>query len=158
VAHISVSDAQAYATPRKLDLGTSLDGDLENSVATQVLAQLHSAYNTTTWVDESTTPVLVQSIIGMYYVAWYYQRTYAEDTGTATYADRLLRWAQMLINGILNGNTVLVDVVTPATGDRSEPAFYPNDQSSATKPENLDINDPERGSVGPAYFTMGQVF
>jgi hypothetical protein len=94
----------------------------------------------------------------MYYVAWLYQRTYAEDTGTATYADRLLRWAQMLINGILNGNTVLVDVVTPATGDRSEPAFYPNDQSSATKPENLDINDPERGSVGPAYFTMGQVF
>jgi hypothetical protein len=157
VAHISVSDAQAYATPRKLDLGTSLDGDLENSVATQVLAQLHSAYNTTTWVDESTTPVLVQSIIGMYYVAWYYQRTYAEDTGTATYADRLLRWAQMLINGILAGNTALVDVPV-GSSTYGEAAFYPNDQSSRTDPNNLDITDPERGSVGPAYFTMGQVF
>jgi hypothetical protein len=157
VARISVSDAQAYATPRKLDLGTSLDGDLEASVATQVLAQVQSAYDTATWVDESTTPALIQSIIGMYYVAWYYQRTYAEDTGTATYADRLLRWAQMLINGILAGNIALTDAPADAT-PYGTPAFYPTDQSSATHPEDLDITDPERGSVGPAYFTMGTVF
>jgi hypothetical protein len=157
VSHISVSDAQAYATPRKLDLGTSLDGDLENSIATQVIAQLSTTFDTTTWVDGTTTPALVRSIIGMYYVAWFYQRTYAEDTGTATYADRLLRWAQMLINGLLAGNTVLVEVPS-STIDHSTPAFYPNDQSSRTRPDDLDITDPERGSVGPAYFTMGQVF
>lgn len=157
MSHISVSDAQAYATPRKLDLGTSLDGDLENSVAVQVLAQIHPAYDTTTWVDEATTPRLVQSIIGMYYVAWYYQRTYAEDTGTATYADRLLRWGQMLINGILAGNTILTDVPTGSTS-YGQPSFYPNDQSSAVDAGDLDTTDPERGSVGPAYFTMGQVF
>jgi hypothetical protein len=157
VARISVSDAQAFATPRKLSLGTSLDGDLEDSVATQVLAQLHPAYDTSTWVDEATTPKLVQSIISMYYVAWEYQRTYAEDTGTATYADRLLRWAQMLINGILNGNTILTDVPVGST-TYGQPSFYPNDASSATDPHDLDITDPERNSVGPAYFTMGQVF
>jgi hypothetical protein len=157
VANIDVDDAQPFATPRKLNLGTSLDVDLEATVATQVLAQIQAAYDTSTWVDPNTTPRLVRSIVGMYYIAWYYQRTYAEDTGTATYADRLLRWAQMLINGILAGNIRLTDVV--ATGESyGTPSFYPNDLSSATRPEDLDINDPERGSVGGAYFTMGQVW
>lgn len=154
---IDVDDAQPYASPRKLDLGTSLEGDLVESVSSMVLAQIQPAYDTSTWVDATTTPRMVRAIIGMYYVAWYYQRTYAEDTGTATYADRLLRWAQMLINGILAGNTILTDVATPVV-DHGAPGFYPNDQSTATNPLNLDINDPERGSVGPAYFTMGQVF
>lgn len=157
MAHINVGDAQAYATVRKLDLGTSLDPDLEGSAAVQVLSQLASAYDTTTWVDSTTTPALVRSIIGMYYIAWWYQRTYAEDTGTATYADRLLRWAQMLINGILAGNTVLTDITT-GVSSHNLPAFYPNDKSSATHAEDLDWADPERGSVGPAYFTMGEVF
>jgi hypothetical protein len=154
---IDVDDAQPFASPRKLDLGTSLDGDLVETVASMVLGQVQPAYDTATWVDATTTPRMVRAIIGMYYVAWYYQRTYAEDTGTATYADRLLRWAQMLINGILAGNTVLTDV--PVAGQvYGQPSFYPNDLSSATHASDLDIADPERGSVGPAYFTMGQVF
>jgi hypothetical protein len=154
---IEVDDAQPFAAQRKLDLGTSLDGDLVESVASMVLGQIQPAYDTSGWVDSTTTPRMVRAIIGMYYVAWYYQRTYAEDTGTATYADRLLRWAQMLINGILAGNTILTDVATPVV-DHGVPAFYPNDLSSATDPSDLDWSDSERGSVGPAYFTMGQVF
>jgi hypothetical protein len=156
MAHVSVSDVQPYATPRKLNLGASLDGDMEASMATQVIAQLSPAFDVTTWLDVTTTPALVRVIIGMEYMAFWYQATFAEDSGVASYAGFLLRYAQMLINGLLAGNITLTDV--PNVTHWDSPEFYPNDTSSALNEWDLDILNPERGSVGPAYFTMGKVF
>jgi hypothetical protein len=150
MAHITVADAQAWAQPTKLDLDNVLDGDLEGQVSTQILARVATAYDTSSWLTTATTPALVKSIIAMYYIAWLYERLYSDDnTDENAYAVKLMQWAEDLLTNIISGVTPIG--VVPAN-DQSSPAFYPTDVSSASEPTE---DDP---SLGPASFSMGQVF
>lgn len=151
MSYITVADAQAYAERSKLDLGSALDGDLEVQIAAQVLAQVAQRYTTTTWLDESTTPLVVRSIIAMLYTAQVYMREYSEDEGVPPYARFLVAQADKLLDSITQGTTVLVEVPTD-TEDTSLPLFYPTDESTATAPTWNDL------SLGPEKFTMGNVF
>jgi len=150
MARITPADAQGWAETTKLSVST-LDASLVGQIETEVLGLLSSAYDTTTWIDETTTPNLVKVIIAKFYVAWFYDRQYSENqTEGNDYAALLRTNAQMLIDGLIDG-TIDIPGETPA-GSGLGPAFYPNDASSALEPT---FDDP---SLGPARFSMGKVF
>ena len=151
MANITVREAKAWADKFKLDL-TALDSDLEESVASQVLARLSPAYDTSIWTNESNTPTLVRSIISMVYMAWYYQRTYSEDTDISTYGILLLERADALIENIISGKTALVDAVPIGGATAGTASFYPTDASSA---QESTYSDP---SLGGPRFTMGTIW
>jgi hypothetical protein len=150
-AHITAAETNAWADKYKLDL-TTLDGELEDSLATQVIVRLSQVYDTSSWVDTTTTPSLVRKIIAMKYVGWYFQRTYSEDEEANNYGLMLIGQADNLIEGIVSGayplpGTTTVDGIAVGT-----PVFYPNDASSALTPTASDR------SLGPARFSMGQIW
>ena len=88
VAHISVGEAQAWAEGTKLTI-SSLDAALEEHLAEEVLRRLDSPFDVSTWVDSTTTPKLVRTIISKLYVAWLYDRQYSEDIETGSAAAAL---------------------------------------------------------------------
>lgn len=148
MSHISVEDAQAWSEPTKLDLGSSLDWELEEQIASQVLGKVAQAFDTSSWLDRPTTPTVVRSIIAMYYTAWYYDRTFSSDNEANVYAEKLRAAADAYLQNILEGLTPIDGVVT-STGS---PVFYPTDASSAMEPT---VDDP---SLGPPKFSMGTVW
>lgn len=154
MARITVEQAKAWLEPTKLQHPDNLDEELLGHVETEVLARITSAYSTTTWVDSSTTPLIVQTIISKMYASFYYSRAYSEDNGTNdnTWATKLQANAEMLITGIVAGTIEIPEV---GTSTIQQPAFYPTDASSAMDPRD---NNGDDTSVGPSYFSMGTVF
>jgi hypothetical protein len=151
MANITVGEAQAWAEKTKLDLGTSLDGELEMQVSTQVLGRVATAYDVSGWVDYNTTPSIIKTAISMYYVAWMYERLYSDDnTDENAYAVKLMAMADAIIANIIDGVLIITGVVP--TNDQGSPTFYPTDASSAQCANRWDP------SLGPASFSMGQVF
>lgn len=149
--HITADEANAWAEKTKLNFG-ELDIELENAQATQVLARVSQVYTVTSWVDASTTPALIRKIIAMLYAGWYFQRTYSEDSNINTYGIMLVTQAETLIDGIISGAIVIVDVPPGTDLQLSVPVFYPNDTSSALTPT---IDD---SSLGPGKFSMGTIW
>jgi hypothetical protein len=150
MARITVDGAQGWADRSKLTLST-LDLSLLDSIETEVLTRLSSAYDTSTWLDTTNTPPIVQVVICKYYVSWVYERAYSENQDSGSdYAAMLRMNAEMLITGLIDG-TIDIPGVTPI-GSGGGPAYYPNDASSALEPT---FDDP---SLGPAKFSMGRVF
>jgi hypothetical protein len=134
--NIVVGEAQAWLETTKANLGSDLDADLEESIATQVLARVGLSYDTSTWVTPESTPKLVRKIIALKYASWYYQRQYSEDSETANdYALLLNAQAETLLAGVVDGSLDLPEA-------------------------------PEDGSVGTGYveilpdpaFSMGRIF
>ena len=144
MAHIQLSDAQAWAESSKLNI-TALDVALEDAITTQVFAQLQYKFDTSNWSDETTTPALVRQVIAMQYVAWYYQRTYSQEPAASEYGNYLLAQASTILAGILGGTLVLGGNIVLSTYIDDTPDFEPNDATDLT------------GLIGPA-FMMGQVF
>jgi hypothetical protein len=149
MARITLAQAQGWAELTKLEL-PALDLALLNQLESEILARLGSAVAISTWIDDTTTPELVQTIIAKTYVSWAYNRQYSENQSESNdYANLLLQNAEMLITGIVEGTIEIPNV--PGIGSGT-PAFYPNDASSAMEPTADDM------SLGPAKFSMGKVF
>lgn len=149
MARITLADAQGWAEGTKMTL-SSLDVSLLGQLETEILSRIGSAVDTTTWIDDASTPDIVKVIIAKTYVSWVYNRQYSENqTEGNDYAALLLVNAESLIKGIIDGTIEIPDVVPIGSG---VPAFYPNDASSALEPT---FDDP---SLGPAKFSMGKVF
>jgi len=153
MAHISVDDANAWLEATKLDLTASdLDADLELQVSTQILNRLGIVFDVSGWSTRETTPRLVRSIIAMEYVAWVYDKTYADNEDANSYAALLRQHVEANITGLMAGNITLPEVDPNPAQDTSEPVFFPNDASSANEP-SMDFP-----SDGPPAFMMGTVF
>jgi hypothetical protein len=150
MSHITVANAQAWTEKTKLDLGATLDGELEDQLSLQVLAKVAGTVDTSTWVDQSTTPRIIKSVIAMLYAATWYRRTYSEESDTPTYADILQGMAENLLEGILAGTVDIVEITTDDT--ISEAQSYPTDTSSALSPT---VDDP---SLGPNAFSMSTIW
>lgn len=150
MAHITVEEANSWTDKVKLNLSV-LDSELEESMATQVLARVSQAYDTTSWVDTDTTPKLIRKIIAMMYVGWYFQRTYSEEEETNSYGLMLIAQAERLIEGIVSGSLSLPDSTEPLL-NVDAPTFYPTDASSALSPTSDDM------SLGGAKFSMGTIW
>jgi len=149
MARITVHQAQAWSEKTKLPI-TDLDTDLLTQVENQVLGMLAGGFDTSTWLDSSTTPPIVQQILSMLYVSWFYNRQYSEDQEHVNvYATLLRAEAESLIQGLLDGS-----ITMPGQPESTEsaPTFYPTDASSAQQPTFDDM------SLGDASFSMGRLF
>lgn len=147
MAYLGTGDVQTWLEQTKLTVG-EIEAALEQLFAGSVIGQMASRYDTTTWLDEGTTPSLVRQVVGMLYAAAIYRRQYSEDLQeNPAWPVWLETTANMMIAQIVSGVIDLPVVVTPEPTGLNEPIFYPNDESS-----NVDIgNDP------PA-FSMAKVF
>lgn len=149
MARITVRQAQSWSEKTKLPV-TGLDTDLLTQVENQVLGMLATGFDTSTWLDASSTPPIVQQILAMLYVSWFYNRQYSEDQEHVNvYATLLRAEAESLIQGLLDGSVLMPG--QPASTE-ADPSFYPNDSSSAQEPTSDDK------SLGDASFSMGTVF
>jgi NADH:ubiquinone oxidoreductase subunit 4 (subunit M) len=145
---ITAEDVQGWVDQTKLSV-TTLDLKLLPFIEEEVLARIGTVYDTTVWVNETTTPRIVKVIISKLYAAWIYDRAYSENQSDRNmYAQRLIDNANMLIQGILSGVIVVVGTTeTPLSA-----SYYPTDASSAQEPTLLDP------SLGPARFSLGKSF
>jgi hypothetical protein len=161
VAHIVLADAQAWLENTKANL-TTLDLNLEAQVSGDVLGRLLEVYSdptfgVPTWIDNTTTPILVKQCIAMLYAGWFYDRQFSEMVAAEgmSYGTVLRNYAETLLEGIISGSIILVEIAPnePAT----EPAFYPTDRSSTTD-ALLTNTDRDNKSLGPALFGVQRVF
>ena len=151
MAHITTAEVNAWLEATKLNL-SSVDATLEGHSSEIVIDRLAAVFNVSTWVNESTTPKLVRTLISMYYASYIYDRAYADDaTDTSNYAFILRRQADAIIIGLLAGTIIMPEDPVAATA-HIDPAYFPNDLSSANSPSS------DFPSDGPPSFTMGQVF
>jgi hypothetical protein len=151
MARILLADAQAWAEGTKMSLG-ALDAALLAQVESQVVAELDSSFDVTTWVNDTNTPAIVKSVIAMLYVSWVYDRQYSEDQEQGNdYAALLRGQAASLISGLKDGS-IIIPGQSPDTGPSDTPVFFPTDASSALPATPL---QPE---LGPASFHMGVIF
>jgi hypothetical protein len=161
MAHFSVQEANAFLESTKLSV-SAVEAELADQMALQVLPRLAAVYDTSTWVDDTTTPELVSSLIAMLYVATVYDRTYSDNTdpSLSNYARSLRRIVEANIDGLLNGTIVLPEQPDVADGVGT-PLFFPNDTSSmlnrAAECEGGmgTLDDPANTD---ASFSMGSVF
>lgn len=150
---ISIEDVQTWLPEDKFDESAGLDTNLVDQVAIEVYSQLATAYDTTLWIAPEATPLLVRRIISMLYAAWVYDRAFSADNNDINgYATLLRDQANLLLAGVIGGTLPLEDSDDPFSGADGTPSFYPNDRSSALRPI------PSDRSLGPASFSMGQVF
>lgn len=148
--HISLAEANAWSEPTKLTL-SAIDAVLEDQISTLIFSRLLGTFDTTTWVNEASTPKIVRTIIAMHYVAWTYDKFYSDDAEANAYAALLRSYADANLAGLIAGNIELIEL--PGANDTvSSPAFFPNDASSDRQPT---VDNP---SDGPPAFTMGTVF
>lgn len=148
MSRIALTEAQGWAETTKLPV-VALNTNLLDQIEAEVLAQVASAHDTTTWVDASTTPQLVRVAIAKLYVSYLIRKAYSEEEGNENaYALQLEKNAQMLIEGIADGTLDLPGISTT----QGQPSFYPTDASSAQEPTEDDY------SLGGPYFSMGRNF
>lgn len=137
---ITLEEASAWGEKTKLAPAlVSLDEELLGQVQAEVLGNLATVADTSTWLNSASTPSLAKTIIAKLYIAWIIDRQYSEDADLNAYAALLRASALSLQSGIMSSAIDIPGVVV--TGD-GLPSVYPND-----------TENPE----GP-YFTMGAVF
>lgn len=143
---VSLSEVQAWLEPTKLTLAT-IDTALEGQVSTQIFARVSGEFlHTDLWVDSTTTPVIIRSIIAMTYAAWIIDKSYSQDAVATNLATQLRKWAGDLLDGIVSG---IVDVVelTITSDAMGNPSWEPRDNT-------LDDN----GNLIQPVFTMGVIW
>lgn len=153
MARITLARAQGWVEATKFtitSIATEPNASMLEQLESEVLARLNSAYDTSVWVDATTTPLLVQTAISKLFVAWAYRRQYSESIldVDAAYAALLEANAELIISGLVDG-TIEIPGVTTLSGT---PSFYPTDASSAMEPTFAD------SSLGPNKFSMGTTF
>ena len=143
MARVNLTDVQAWGEQTKMSgalasISTEPNQSLLLQVESIVLARIGTTYDTVTWVDPTSTPQTIRTIISMMFVSWVIDRQYSEDEDLNAYATRLSVQVELLLNGIIDGTIELPGV--PNTTGAGQPSFWPNDTTS-----------------GPV-FSMGQVF
>jgi len=140
---ITIQEAQAWGEKTKLAPAwvSGLDEALLEQIQAEVLANIASVADTSTWVSSVTTPPLVKTILAKLYVAWVIDRQYSEDADLSDYSALLRAGAMGLLTSIVESEIDIPGTVTATPGD-GLPSVYPTD------------TDPE---CGP-YFRMDAVF
>lgn len=137
---------QQWLESTKLTI-TSIDQELELSAQSTVFSQVSSRYDTSGWVDVSTTPPLIRSVVSMFIAGWIYNRAYSEATQDSnSWGNYLLSSAALIISGIVNGAVDIPDQ-DPDLSPLAQPIFFPDDASTQSDPDNFGIK-----------FTMGKIF
>lgn len=136
MAHVGVDDVNTWLEASKLSV-SEIEPGLDVYATGLIVGALISRFDTTTWVDEATTPSLVKQLIAMLYAAAFYRREYSEDLVDGTG----LNWAQWLessaggyVSQIVSGVIDIIGLPGEVDAGLALPAFYPTDESSIDEP------------------------
>lgn len=147
---ITLADANAWLESTKLTL-SAIDPELERQISSLILGRLAPVFDTSSWLNDQSTPALVRTIIAMNYVAWVYDKNYSDDAEDNAYARLLRQYADVNMAALIAGDIELAEA-PEANDEITKPAFFPNDVSSANEPT------PDNPSDGGPSFLMGSVF
>lgn len=124
MTRITVEEVRGWVETTKLNI-QDLDLDFLPQLETEVLAQLGTVYDVTTWVSPSTTPDLVRVLLTKMYAAWMYDRAYSENQAeTNPYAAMLKANAQELLRGLIDGT---IEIPGVSALSNPNPSFYPDE-------------------------------
>ena len=137
--YATIEDINAHLPPGKAEIEDAEDDLLQVDAYRFIRSKLVGTFATTTlalWLDPTTTPDVIRAIAGRLIAAKWYMEIYAEDSDEdAEYAQRIYDEAMMMIQGILDGNIVVIDPGTDEpypevnTGMLVEASFWPNDDA-----------------------------
>ena len=153
-AHCTVAECQQWLERTKISLA-SVDTELEASAWAIANESISQTYDTSTWVDATTTPKQVRSIVSMLVAAWEYGRALSDMYSSAsgvTWGSKLEALAMQLLGGIASASVPIVgqDLLRDST---SRIKFWPNDTATALAEE-----DPTADNAAPRVMSMGKVF
>src|SRR3954469_22387678 len=128
MALITLADAQAWGEKTKLAPAwkDGLDLPLLDLVEVEVLGNMGTVADTSTWINPDVTPGLVRTIISKLYVAWIIDRQYSEDEGLSEYGALLRATATTLMTSITESE---IDIPGATPGDAGDglPSVWPDD-------------------------------
>lgn len=152
--HVTEVEVQQWVQNSRLTI-TGVDPTLESSAFSRVASALSLRYDTTTWLDDETTPSLVRSIISMLMGAWIINRAAGEASNeTDSYGLHLESSALTLLGGLTDGSITLDDAPGAASSATGSPAFWPTDLATTIA---LDEGNDAEGAAG-RMFSIGQAF
>jgi hypothetical protein len=135
MAYIAAANVNDWLEATKSSVADPLAAGMMQLAQDKVLGRLAATFDTTTWLDEDTTPALIVTIMSMLYAASYYRMVYSEDLEDGVG----LNWAQWLEQSAEGYLTMIIDgtLELPDLGDPTlsigYPSFYPNDLAPAAK-------------------------
>lgn len=147
MSYVDSEKVQAWLESSKFPI-VSVNPNFEETAVNLIFAELSQRYDTTTWVDSSTTPPIVLNILAMQIAAFEYRAAVAQEDGLEHYSDKLEARINQLVSAIATGALSLpsdypVDS-TSSLGGGAE--IFPTDASTA-------LEDWEEGAT-PMSFTM----
>lgn len=142
-SHITTDDLQAWLSEDRHRLNIIADPEEEVGIASGVLSKLATRFDVSTWIDSSSTPLLVRTIISLLVASARLRKVYADQGDESNYADKLEEWANDYIMGLVEGTILLLDAAESLAeqSDLLGPSFLPDDST-----------------LPVASFTMGEVF
>jgi hypothetical protein len=146
---VTLPEVAAWGEKTKLAPAlVTLDTVLLDQVQAEVLAHMGVVASTATWLDSTSTPVMVKTIIAKMYLAWVIDRQYSEDEDLSAYS-ALLRAGAVSLQTLIETSQVDIPGVTDTddTAGDGLPGYYPKDNTL----------DQFGNPYGP-YFCMDQVF
>jgi hypothetical protein len=149
VSYLAVKDIQSWLQQSKYAI-SSVDSGFETAAVAYVFGEIQQRYDTSSWVNATTTPDLVLIALAMQVASYELRRAAGEEDGRTTYADFLDQRACKLVDSIVTGAVVL-EGATVSTGSLGQgPAFFPDN--------GAELRDPSDPTFAPAYFSMSQIF
>ena len=109
MTYLNTALVDAWTNTEKVTWAAVVDESLDSQVASQVLARVSKAFDTSTWIDTDTTPRLILSIIAMNYVGRKFQEMYGDDSLNSDYGTAIITDANNLLINLLAGDLILTD-------------------------------------------------
>ena len=132
---------------------TTVNTSFESQASLTVLGKLGRRYDTSTWIDASSTPALVLNVIAMLVASYELRKAASEEDGLTEYADWLEGRATQICEDILEGAIEIGVDPDTTTAVGGSAVFFPTDAST-----QLATDDPCDPDGTPQMFSMGQVF
>jgi hypothetical protein len=129
--HVTVAEVQSWLDHDKLPLAANDPLPEETNASAMVLSRLSNVYNTSTWLDAVTTPLIVRVIISALTASYRYNKIYSEEEDAGNrYAGKLEGRALELLSMLVNGDLTIPEV-PPGTVTTFDPLFWPTDETGA---------------------------
>lgn len=133
MALITTDEVQAWLSTDRLQLEATDDLPEESAVSNDVLARISAiGHDVSAWISPSTTPSTVKDVIALRVAAYRILKVYADQEEESAYAARLLKWAEDILTGILDGSVEMIE--DPLIAGTTAPLFFPTDASSIDEP------------------------
>lgn len=144
--HLTPAKVQQWLEKTNLTV-TDINVEREIMARDMVFSRVTSRYDTTTWLDATTTPSLVLGLMSALYASYEFNAVYSHNYGETDYGRQLWSLVNQALDSISKGEIDLIDTIGgESLADFALAGFYPTDL------QETDEMGEER------KFTMGAMF